>query len=57
MSQRTAEQIIDDIASLWLAWPTAPQELFAELLEELEQVSPQLRYPDTGLIPDGETLR
>lgn len=53
---RTVEQIIEDITSLWQAWPTAPREIFAELLEELEQASPQLRYPDTGLIPDGETL-
>ena len=34
---RTVEQIIEDVVSLWYAWPTAPRELFDELRDELEQ--------------------
>jgi hypothetical protein len=41
MSQRTVEEILEDLTSLWYAWPTAPRELFDELQEELEQAAAQ----------------
>jgi hypothetical protein len=53
---RTVAEIVEEIEGLMLVWREAPPEVWAGLLEELEQASPQLRYPDTGLVPDGETL-
>jgi hypothetical protein len=46
---RTIEQIIEDITSLWQAWPTAPRELFDELQEELAEAV--LAHPNTEVIP------
>jgi hypothetical protein len=37
MSQRTVEEIIEDITSLWYAWPEAPDEVWLALHEELAE--------------------
>jgi hypothetical protein len=50
MSQRTVEEIIEDITSLWYAWPEAPSELFDELRDELERAVMR----DTEVTPNGK---
>ena len=48
MPRRTVEQIIEDITSLWYAWPEAPLEVWMALHDELtsaQNAQEQARRP------------
>jgi hypothetical protein len=53
---RDVEQVLEDIISLWYAWPEAPRELFDELRDELEQAAAQ-NVPEQAPRPRKRSVR